>query len=73
MQTYIFTVAVNGDDVQDAAEQFREAVIEAWNGAQAGTWGEADVHVTESVRVSTEPPLTGYVGPPLADQPDADA
>lgn len=42
-QTYVFTVVVQGDDVQDAAEQLREDVIDAIpQGVEA--------HVTESVR-----------------------
>lgn len=46
MQTYIFTVVVQGDDVQEDAESLRETVIEAVGD------GSLNVHVTESVRVS---------------------
>ena len=50
-QTYIFTVAVTGEDVQDAAEALREGAIDM---SRAQLDGDASVtcHVTESVRVS---------------------
>lgn len=45
-QTYVFTVAVTGQDVQAAAELLREIVIDAV------AVPRVDVHVTPSVRVT---------------------
>lgn len=47
MQVYVFTVVVMGDDVQDAAEEVREHVIDFVNNDP-----DIDVHVTESVRAT---------------------
>lgn len=53
MQTYIFTVAVMGEDVQDAADALRERTIEAWNSQDATDVPErATCHVTEAVRIT---------------------
>ena len=46
MQTYIFTVAITGPDVQDYAESLRDKLIENDNPE------EIDVMVTDSVRVT---------------------
>ena len=46
MQTYIFTVAVSGENVQDAADELRDHIIEGLP-ADKGV----DFHVTESIRV----------------------
>ena len=51
MQTYIFTVAVTGEDVQDAADALREGVIDV-SRAQLDGDESVGVHVTESTRVS---------------------
>jgi hypothetical protein len=48
MQTYIFTVAVTGDDVQDIAAELRERVI----GTVSPAADPYDAHVTEAVRVT---------------------
>jgi hypothetical protein len=48
MQTYIFTVALTGEDVQDQAEQLRQLVIDECSPADEAL----DMHVTESVRVT---------------------
>lgn len=50
MQTYIFTVVVTGEDVQDAAAALREATIDMSRAQLDGS--EVNAHVTESVRVS---------------------
>ena len=50
-QTYIFTVVVQGDDVQDAAEAMHELVMDALLAERSHRPG-AKVHLTESVRVS---------------------
>jgi hypothetical protein len=52
MQTYIFTVVVQGEDVQDAAATMQERTIEAWNSQDATDTVGVTCHVTESVRVS---------------------
>jgi hypothetical protein len=46
MQTYVFTVAVTGEDVQDIAAALRESVV------LEGEHPDADVMVTEAVRVT---------------------
>lgn len=51
MQTYVFTVAVTGEDVQDIVEAMREVVIQTHDPRAV------DLHVTEGVRVS--PPSWG--------------
>lgn len=46
MQTYIFTVCLTGDDVQDRVEEIRDGIID-----QFQSFG-IDMHVTEAVRIT---------------------